>query len=310
MAGCAPGVPSPEPVPVPKLATLAHPKTRSMAMDRKSADELQEHMLGTYYGLRVGLAAIGFALPLVVLFAGGLLHHVWLLPSISDYYYPGAHARPFLTTRDLFVGGLFATGACLYLYKGFSTKENVALNLAGIFACAVALLPTGDRGIVPLLHGTSAVLFFLCIAYVSLFRSRDTIRLLPPEKRPRYARMYVATGVAMVVSPLLAVLLAYTVGSRRPAIIFWVETCAVWAFALYWMIKTGEMRQTRAEKRALDAELRRERVPAAPPPAAGAAQADGMSGVVLGKLAPASGTVERIVPADAPAGAIDPRVRS
>jgi len=56
-------------------------------MDRKSAHELQEHLLGTYYGLRVGLAVIGIMLPLVVLFAGGLLHHVWLEPSISQYYH-------------------------------------------------------------------------------------------------------------------------------------------------------------------------------------------------------------------------------
>jgi hypothetical protein len=41
-------------------------------------------MLWTYYGLRGGLAVIGFALRLVVVFAGGVLHHVWLEPSISQ----------------------------------------------------------------------------------------------------------------------------------------------------------------------------------------------------------------------------------
>jgi len=70
----------------------------------------------------------------------------------------------------------------------------VALNLAGVFACLVALLPTdsgsGKDGIVPVLHAMSAVLFFLCIAYVSLRRSRDTLYLLPEPKRPRFARMY------------------------------------------------------------------------------------------------------------------------
>lgn len=34
-------------------------------MDRKSAGELQEHMLGTYYSLRVGLVVLGIALPLL-----------------------------------------------------------------------------------------------------------------------------------------------------------------------------------------------------------------------------------------------------
>lgn len=132
----------------------------------KSSGELQEHMLWTYYGLRVGLAAVGFALPLLVLIAGGL-RGVWLEPSISAYYYTRPEP-PWFTTRDIFVGGLLAASACLYLYKGFSNKENIALNLAGIFAVLVAFLPTAVSketiGIVSKLHGTSAVLFFACIA--------------------------------------------------------------------------------------------------------------------------------------------------
>jgi hypothetical protein len=231
-------------------------------MDSKSPDELQKHMLGTYFGLRVGLAVIGIALPLTVLIAGGVLHGVGLQSSISQYYHEGRLS--YLTTRDFFVGGLFAAGACLYLYKGFSTKENVALNLAGAFAIFVALLPTGDGaadgGLVSKLHGFSAVLFFLCIAYVSLFRARDTLPLLSPMKERRYARMYLLTGVIMVASPLAAVALSFAVDERTSpfrTVKFWLETFAVWTFAAYWLIKTKEMRETKAEKRALDAELKR-----------------------------------------------------
>jgi hypothetical protein len=267
-------------------------------MDRKSTADLQEHMMGTYYGLRVGLAVIGIALPLVVLFAGGVLHHVWLEPSISRYYHTQGGISYF-TTRDLFVGGLFAVGACLYLYKGFSTRENVALNLAGVFALFVALLPTaatpGDEGVVSTLHKTSAVLFFLCIAYVSLFRSRDTLLLLPPEKRRRYARGYLFTGLAMIASPLAAVALSFALepASGIRTIIFWLETFAVWSFAAYWIIKTVEMRKTEAEKRALDAELKRETVSAAPP------EADASRvGGVRGAGALKSAEVEAVVPAD------------
>ena len=236
-------------------------------MDRKSAQELQNHMMGTYFGLRVGLAVIGIALPLVVLFAGGVLHHVWFEPSISRYYH--TQGLSFLTTRDFFVGGLFAAGACLYLYKGFSTKENVALNMAGVFALFVALLPTAapftDRTLVSTLHGTTAVLFFLCIAYVSLFRAHDTIHLLSPAKQGRYAWMYFLAGLAMIVSPLAAVGLSFALEptSRFRTLTFWAEAFGVWAFAAYWIIKTREMRETKAEKRALNAELKREVVPTA-----------------------------------------------
>ena len=275
-------------------------------MDRKSADELQEHMLGTYDSLRTGLWVIGGVLPLIVLIAGGALHHVWLEPSISDYYHTEPGTR-FFTTRDFFVGGLLAVGACLYLYKGFSTRENVALNLAGGFAAVVALFPTaGPEGGDPVswVHATAAVFFFLCIAYVSVFRSRDTLRLLPLERRPHYAQRYVWTGMAMFLLPLAAVVLSYVIEPRSPfrAVSFFVETAGVWAFAWYWRIKTREMCESRAEKHALDAELEREVVPATPP---AAARVGGVSGAILRTLAPRSGEVERIVPAD-PSGARQP----
>jgi hypothetical protein len=276
-------------------------------MDRKTAGELQKHMFGTYFGLRVGLIVIGVSLPLVVLVAG-LLHDVDLKPSISDYYHPGQHAQSFFTTRDFFVGGLFAAAACLYLYKGFSARENIALNLAGVFACFVALLPTGpgkdDRGIVPVVHAASAVLFFLCIAYVSLFHSRDTLRLLTPERRAYYAQRYVWTAVALVASPLVAVVLSYTPEGRPRALIFWAEACGVWAFAYYWYVKTMEMRESGAEQRALDAELEREVVAVTPPPEAAASGPGGVSGMILKTLSPASGRVERVVPADSPAAPV------
>jgi hypothetical protein len=232
----------------------------------ESSGELQEHMLWTYYGLRVGLAAIAIALPILVLTVGGVLHHVWLEPSISAYY----HTKPkplWFTTRDIFVGGLLAASACLYLYKGFSNKENVALNLAGLFAMFVALLPTAPAGeaagLISRLHGTSAVLFFLCIAYVSLARSRDTLHLLPSAKRGHYTRLYKSTGVAMVVSPAVAVVLSIALEptSRLRTFTFWVEALGVWSFAAYWIIKTREMRESSAERRALNAELKREVVP-------------------------------------------------
>ena len=237
-------------------------------MERKTPSELQEHMLWSYYGLRVGLAAIGISLPLIVLFAGGILHHVWLEPSISRYYY--TQGLPFLTTRDLFVGGLLAIGACLYLYKGFSDKENIALNLAGVFAAIVALFPTADtpdhRGFASALHVLAAVLFFICIAYVSLFRARDTLPLLPAPKQAAYARRYFWTGLSLIASPLAAVILSFALEptSRFRTLVFWVESLAVWTFAAYWIVKTMEMRESEAEKRALDAELERTTVTEAP----------------------------------------------
>ena len=236
-----------------------------MMNEEKSNRDLQEHMLWTYYGLRVGLALIGIFLPVVVYFAGGVLHHVWLEGSISAYYHTPP-SQVWFTTRDLFVGGLLAASACLYLNKGYSNKENIALNLAAIFAVFVALLPTAPRGeptgLISILHGTSAVLFFLCIAYVSLRRSGDTLELLEPTERPRYEQLYKATGGAMIASPVLAVVLSWALDPDSPSrtTVFWIETLGIWSFAAYWIIKTGEMRKSSAERKGLDAELKRESV--------------------------------------------------
>ena len=270
-------------------------------MDRKTPTELQAHMAGTYYTLRLGLAVIGISLPIVLAFTGRALHDVALERSLSQYYLSATRV-PFLTTRDLFVGGLFAVGACLYLYKGFSTKENVVLNFAGLFVTLVALLPTAvapsTYAIIVTLHITFAVLFFICIAYVSLFRSSDTLDLLPSDDdRKKFRRWYLGTGGFMLASPLAAIVLSRTLDPESGhTLIFWVEAFGVWAFAAYWIVKTFEMRRTNAEKRALDAELKRELVPAEAA-APSTRKMDGDTSMADEAPSPRTGTVERIVPA-------------
>jgi hypothetical protein len=58
--------------------------------------------------------------------------------SISGYYY--THAQPY------FVGALIAVGVCMFCLKGNTEAEDVLLNLAGMFAPVVALVPTTDTG--------------------------------------------------------------------------------------------------------------------------------------------------------------------
>lgn len=235
-------------------------------MDLKPAGTLQEHMLWTYYGLRVALTIIGFGLPIALVVAG-VVQGTWLEPSISAYYYTPSVFGAF-ATRDIFVGGLVAAGFCLYLYKGFSDRENIALNIAGVCAALVGLLPSGAPGThttpISVAHAASAILFFALIAYVSLFRSRDTLSLIPdPRQRAAFARRYSVTGVMMIVSPLAALALALWLepfSAFRP-LVFWVETLGIWSFAAYWYVKTREMRISQAEKRSLAAQLSRSIAP-------------------------------------------------
>jgi hypothetical protein len=59
--------------------------------------------------------------------------HCWQ-GSISAYYYTPVHA--------FLVGALVAIGICLFSLKGDTPVEDVLLNLAGMFAPVVALVPT------------------------------------------------------------------------------------------------------------------------------------------------------------------------
>jgi hypothetical protein len=231
---------------------------------------LQEHVLGTYFNLRTGIAALAVAFPLF-LSVVGMLAHIPLQGSMSDYYWaieatpdcamPPAPWPPG-TLRNEFVGFLIAVSAFLYLYKGFSRSENIALNLAGIFGIVVALVPTHwptcDPSAPISLHSTAAVLFFLCIAYVSVFRAGDSLSLVKdPTRHAQYRRWYTVLGVLMIVSPLAAVVFNefFTPRGTTPSRVFFIEAFGVWAFAAYWIVKSIELRETSVVRRAVEGGL-------------------------------------------------------
>lgn len=213
--------------------------------------DLSEHMVSTYQTLRVVLVVIAAAFPLLLWIGGKIFHEIALQASMSNYYHAGGGVL-----RNWFVGLLFAISGLLIVYKGFRPAENVALNFAGIFAVLVALVPNSwdgpDEGLP--FHGIFAVSFFLCIAYVCIFCASATLSLiLNEDRRTRLRRIYKSIGWAMVVAPLAAAVLSYTL--RRSYYIFFAEFCGVYAFAAYWFVKTLEIRRTNADQKAASGEL-------------------------------------------------------
>lgn len=226
-----------------------------MRASSANAGELQKHMSGTYFSLRMGMGLLAFALPLLLGLGGWLYESEPLRCSMSAYYHSPA-------MRDLFVGSLVASGMLLYLYKGFSRQENWALNLGGALAVGIAMVPTGPHcgeSSGPFtLHGTFAVLFFLSIAYVCIFRASDTLSLVrDAEKAARFRTSYRVFGALMVVSPMIAAALAFALqaGRRGSSLVFFVETLAVFTFAAYWLTKSRELSATEAERLALEGKL-------------------------------------------------------
>jgi hypothetical protein len=245
-----------------------------MTLDKEPA-QLRQHVLATYFGLRTGIAVVGIALPLVLWIVGYFYAHLCLQRSISAYYH--AVGPTYHSMRNWFVGSLFVVGTFLYLYKGFSKLENILLNIGGVLAVLVALVPMRWQpcdlvvcGITPGLckgpgwspHGISAVGFFLCIVLVIFCCSNDTLPLIKDVGFPkadeliaRYKRIYRTIAVLMVAS-IAAAYILNVVGSSHSTV-FWVEVAGIWSFAAYWLVKSHEMSKTEAEARAMCGELTR-----------------------------------------------------
>jgi cytochrome b561 len=90
----------------------------------------------TYRYLRIGMIAA------VVLLAASIAVEILkagcLQTSISAYYYT--------PVRAVFVGAMFIVGSSLIIYKGRTPSEDLWLNLAGMLAPVVAVVPTSDVG--------------------------------------------------------------------------------------------------------------------------------------------------------------------
>lgn len=215
-------------------------------------ETLLRHVFDTYITLRYGMAAIACAFPLLLLVAGWL-NGLPLQGSMSAYYWASIEGDP--PVRIWFVGGLFAVGAFLFLYKGFTVKENWALNLAALSAIGVAYFPMSWNcgsdcpNLNP--HGMFAFALFACIAYVAIFRSRDTLRVLPNQTlQQRYRTIYWVTSGFMLLSPVAAII-AHVVFQKYNALTYFIELFGIWAFASFWFCKSLEIRHSRAEEQVL-----------------------------------------------------------
>jgi FtsH-binding integral membrane protein len=231
---------------------------RGQAMNNK---ELQQHILSTYNSLRLGLGVIAAATPIVIVLWGMIFGASWQ-DSLSAYYFAPVGDQSIYSIypgRVLFVGILFALGSFLFLYKGFSRGEDVALNLAGAFAFGVAICPMYTQaGYIPnstILHFTFAALLFICMAYTAIFCCNDTLQYIAdPKRRARYRHTYYVIGWFMALFPLIGLVLAYFFGAVQ-RYLFWIEAAGIWAFAAYWFTKTIELKESEVELKAITGRL-------------------------------------------------------
>jgi hypothetical protein len=206
----------------------------------KSNDTTTSGLVISYLSLRRAVGIIGTALPFVLVAGKWLLDGWGLQSSISAYYYT--------SMRDVFVGSLCAIGVFLLSYRGPDRVDDVAGNLACVFAVGVALLPTSPahgasaaQTLVGYVHLTFASAYFLTLAYFSLvlFRKTHPNGRMTERKKKRNV-VYAVCGYTILASiGLVAADFAFLSHSAVQAAdpVFWLESAAVLAFGISWLTK-------------------------------------------------------------------------
>ena len=159
------------------------------------------YSIKTYRYLRMAMVAMIALLGAALVIEWSKTDPHCLQTSISAYYYT--------PVRAIFVGSLITIGVCMVVLKGNTETEDILLNVAGLLAPAVALVPTPGRGTchsVPVaIQDASAnvannmlALFIVgapCLLLTAIFVIRD--RIAHPD---RWTPMYV---VGLAVSALI-----------------------------------------------------------------------------------------------------------
>ena len=118
-----------------------------MVDQHSSSDgERPEFTIKTWRYLRLGMIALVIALSAAITYEVIRRDDGCVQTSISAYYYTHAQA--------IFVGSLIAIGACLICLRGSTEPEDILLNLAGMLAPVVAIVPTPHAGKCASLDGT------------------------------------------------------------------------------------------------------------------------------------------------------------
>lgn len=200
-----------------------------------------DNLVHNYLFLRRAIGFLGIGLPFVLVFGKMVVDGGGLLNSISGYYYSGM--------RDVWVGVMCAIGVFLLSYRGYGRVDDIAGNIAAVAAVGVALFPTtpanGDRSdeIIGLLHLGFAAVFFLTLAFFCIVLFTKSDKEIPGARKPERNRLYVASGVIMLVCLALIVLCGLVFDDLTkdlyPAL--WLESVAILAFGVAWLTKGGTL---------------------------------------------------------------------
>ena len=200
----------------------------------------------SYLTMRRIIGILGIGLPIIVVLGSFIQNGFVLGESISSYYYTNMH--------DFFVGLLSCVGLFLISYKGYERIDSITSTISGVLALGISLFPTSTEiiginkvGIFQLnnkisvyFHLTFASLFFLSMAFISIFLfTRNESNMLTKEKKKRNL-VYIVCGCIILFSILC--IIVYTaalqntfIATLKPILIF--ETLSLISFGVSWLVK-------------------------------------------------------------------------
>jgi hypothetical protein len=200
---------------------------------------VENTLVFSYLALRTTIGILGTALPFVVALGALIIFGTGIQGSLSGYYYTGM--------RGVFVGTLWAIGFFMLSYKGYERADNIAGNLACIFAVGISLFPTAPDVItsntdiiIGNIHLTFAALFFGTLIYFCLFQFTKTDQKKPTKRKLQRNRVYRICGYVMaacivVIGVVHIDAVANVVSGLN--LIFWFESIAIAAFGVSWLTK-------------------------------------------------------------------------
>jgi hypothetical protein len=224
-------------------------------MSNNSPEQINPQII-SYITLRKAVGILGILFPVVII-GGSLIFGGCdeILGNLSTYY----HTK----LRNLFVGILCAIAFFLFAYKGYNRIDSIAGNVACIFALLLAFFPTStteplatcisgpyENKISSSIHFFSAGGFFIIMAYFSifLFTKKDPKSTEMKLKRNKVYRTcgYIILGCIFVMAVLFLLDNLYhgeIFKKYNPTI--WLETLALWAFGISWLVKGNTVMKDR-----------------------------------------------------------------
>lgn len=228
----------------------------------------------SYLTLRKAIGWIAILLPFALLIGNYVVNQLdifnnpWLMKISCHYHYTANSSYKnsvshyyYTSVGELFTGAIGSVALFLFCYKGHPKRrgetwfsDNFMAKLAGAFAMGLVIFPVSSEECIrdnmrtflssqntSYIHFTSAALFFICLALMSIINFRRTSTIADFGKGAN-AKIYLWCGI--IILACLVIIFVYDtflygmfpmIDRIRP--VFILESITLMAFGFSWLMK-------------------------------------------------------------------------